>query len=79
MIITITFVLNDNRKDNPRYTFSIAIRYKSDYNNESDRFHINDLNKMTNLKNSIFYCKITNKCILASVFSISIIIDAMEK
>ena len=75
-MIIIIFVPNDNRKDDSRCTFLIAIGHKSGYNNKSNRFYINNLKEMSNLKNRfIFYYKIINKYILASIIFISIVID----
>ena len=80
MIIIITFVPQDIRKDNLKYTFPIEIGYKSSQNNKSNLYYVTDLNKMSNLKNKfIFYCKIANKYISISILSITTVIDMQEK
>ena len=73
-------MVRDNTVDHPRYTFPITISHKSDYNNESNKFYMNNLNKMSLSKNKFKFCyKISKKCIIASIILIRIVINAIEK
>ena len=80
MIESITFVARGNTVDDPRHTFPIDIGYKGGCNNKSDKFCINDLNEISLPKNKFkFHCKNSNKCVTASMISIGIATNQIER
>ena len=68
MIVSIIFLARDSTADDPRCTFPIDFSHKGGFNNESDKFHINDLSEMSSPKNKFkFYCKRISKCVADSM------------